>query len=99
MLKSQSRFQTGRGPRYLAQMCKHFAHKVEVTHDDTHGTIALPPGSATLDADDHGLSFEVIAADPESLDRVKSIMESHIIRFAFRDNLEKLDWTDGQDGQ
>ncbi len=92
MLKATSQFETERASRYLVQMAKHFAHKVEVTWDDTHARAALPTGAAAMHAGDGVLRFEVAAENAAELERAKMIIEQHIVRFAFREKLERLDW-------
>lgn len=41
-------FATAQASKYLQQLCKHFAHKVEVTYGAQSGSAALPPGPASL---------------------------------------------------
>ena len=94
MLSSQSRFETPNGAKYLQQLCKHFGHKVAVEFDDTSGHAELPPGRATLVADDDGLNVVVTADDEKGLSVARYIVEDHLKRFAFRENFEALDWTD-----
>ncbi|WP_375714143.1 DUF2218 domain-containing protein [Rhizobium sullae] len=55
------------GYGYLIQLCKHFAHKVEVTYSGTHGECRFDRGVATLDADAGGLRMAVKAEGEESL--------------------------------
>jgi len=92
MPKAISRFETERASRYLQTMCKHFAHKVEVRFDAEHGVAAMPYGRLEMRARDGILQFEIEAADDNLLERMKHVVETHIVRFAFREKLEKLDW-------
>ncbi len=92
MLKATSQFETERASRYLVQMAKHFAHKVEVTWNETDARATLPTGAATMHAGDGRLRFEVEAETAAELERAKMIIEQHIVRFAFREKLERLDW-------
>ncbi|MBR9763407.1 MAG: DUF2218 domain-containing protein [Rhodobacteraceae bacterium] len=92
MLAARSTFETGNGSKYMQQLLKHFAHKIDVEYDESDGRAALPTGPATLRADAQGLHMQVTAPDAEGLERAKHIIESHLVRFAFRDNLERLDW-------
>ncbi|WP_010139773.1 DUF2218 domain-containing protein [Oceanicola sp. S124] len=94
MPAAKSTFETGNGSKYLQQLLKHFAHKVEVEYDETDGRAALPTGPAVLKADETGLHMHVTAGDAEGLARAKHIIEDHLVRFAFRENLEKLDWVE-----
>lgn len=94
MLESTARFETENGSKYLQQLCKHFAHKVTVDYTETDARCELPPGPATLQADAHCLSFAVTAADEDGLKLAKYIIEDHIVRFAFREELKSLNWCD-----
>ncbi|WP_438670576.1 DUF2218 domain-containing protein [Pseudogemmobacter sonorensis] len=54
-MQSSARFPTSHGSKYIQQLCKHFAHKVEVSFDEHRGRAALPMGPAELVADAEGL--------------------------------------------
>lgn len=92
MPKATSSFETERASRYLQAMCKHFAHKVAVNYDAAKGTADMPFGLLNMQAAGNMLRFEIEAADDPSLDRMKHVVEAHIVRFAFREKLQKLDW-------
>jgi len=94
MLKTEARLATAHGSQYLQQLCKHFAHKVKVDFTPTEGTAELPGGPAILRADDDGLWVEVSAPDAEGLTRAKGVIDSHLARFAFRENFEHMPWAD-----
>lgn len=93
MPKATSTFETERASRYLQAMCKHFAHKVPVTYDAARGTADMPFGLLSMHAAEDTLRFEIEAADDHALERMKYVVEAHIVRFAFREKLEKLDWS------
>ena len=92
MPTAKSQFETAKASQYLQQLCKHFAHKTEAVYDEHKGHVTFGMGVARMAADETALSFEAEAASAEALDRVKRIIENHIVRFAFRENLEKLTW-------
>ncbi|MEP3633908.1 MAG: DUF2218 domain-containing protein [Shimia thalassica] len=94
MLNSTGFFQTENASRYLKQLCKHFAHKIEVEYDDTFGKCAFPTGAATLSADENGLTATVSAETGDMLLRAKSIVDSHLERFAFREEFKSMSWED-----
>ncbi len=94
MLSSQGHFETPNGSKYLQQLCRHFAHKVAVEFDDTSGHADLPPGRATLVADDHGLKIVITAEDEKGLGVARFIVEDHLRRFAFREEFSDLEWTE-----
>ncbi|NTE85280.1 DUF2218 domain-containing protein [Agrobacterium rubi] len=91
-MAATSELVTESGSKYLVQLFKHFAHKIEVNYSDTHGECTFDFGTASLDADADRLKIAVTAPDEEKLDRAKSVVESHLLRFAFREDVDKLDW-------
>ncbi|MEM7519988.1 MAG: DUF2218 domain-containing protein [Pseudomonadota bacterium] len=91
------RFNTQNASRYLQQLCKHFAHKVDVTYDDLQGVAALPTGPARLKAEENELVIELTAKDLNGLAVAQHIIDSHLVRFAFRENFERMSWVQGAD--
>lgn len=92
MLESIAVLETVNGSKYLVQLCKHFAHKITVDYCDSHGECQFMRGAAVLDADENGLRMVVRAEDEEGLSQTRSIVETHLLRFAFRENMTALDW-------
>jgi hypothetical protein len=92
MLKSEARVETVRASRYLAQLCKHFAHKVEVTWDAETGDVMFPMGWCHLSASATHLTIECRAEQQEALERVQSIVDDHVVRFGWRERLT-VDWS------
>lgn len=90
MLSSEARVPTAVPRRYMAQLCKHFAHKVPATFDETHGRIVFDAGPCALEADpDAGiLVMRVSAAGEADLERLENVVARHLVRFAFREQLE-----------
>ena len=93
MLKATARFRTENGRKYLVQLCKHFAHRIEVEYTEEKGRCMLPSGRAEMAADDEGITFVVSAEEETGLERAKDVISSHLARFAFRENLEDLPWS------
>lgn len=86
-LTSLARVATTSPARYLGQLCKHFAHKIPATHDAESGRIEFPFGLCELAASKDTLALCVTAIDTESLARMEDVIASHLVRFAFRDEL------------
>lgn len=84
---SRYRMETERGPRYLGQLCKHFAHKVPSTfsEDRTRGRVEFSFGTCELEADDLGLALRVQADTPEALERTQQVVARHLLQFAYRE--------------
>ena len=94
MHTAHASFQTKNANRYLRQLCKHFAHKVDVQYDAADGHVDFGVGQARLAAFPDRLEFVARSGDPEGLSKVKIVLEDHIVRFAFRENLKNLNWSD-----
>jgi DNA-binding PadR family transcriptional regulator len=77
---------------YLQQLCKHFEHKRPVTFDPHRGHIEFQDGSCDLSAEGDRLTMTVRASDPEGVARLEDVVERHLVRFAFREDLA-LNWT------
>lgn len=85
---------TEHASRYLQQLCKHFAHKLpETTFDPQTGRIPFPMGTCDLDATaGDTLVLRATAGTNEELERLQGVVASHLVRFAFREELA-VNWT------
>lgn len=92
MISAQASFETAHASKYLVQLCRHFAHKIDVTYTESEADAALPTGPATLRADDRALHVTVTAPDEAGLARAKHIIDDHLARFAFRESFERMPW-------
>lgn len=90
-MKAFASFQTGNANRYLAMLCSHFGKRVKVQCDGNAGWVQFPFGRCELTADDTHLEMLASADDQPLLDQVVHIINSHLERFAFREN-PVLDW-------
>lgn len=93
MVKATARLATDRPERYMKAMCKHFAHKVEAGFDETSGFAKLPDGRLTMRVAPGTLHFDVEAEDVQKLLKTRYIVDAHIVRFAFKEQILGLDWT------
>jgi len=81
---------TDHAARYLVQLCKHFRHKCPETawaEDGSSGHVPLPIGACRLVATPAALSITVTAPDPATLAKLEEVVASHLVRFAFREDL------------
>lgn len=85
-------FATPNASKFMQQLLKHFAHKTEVSYTETEGRVVLGMGPVDLTATPEELRITVSAADAQGLDRAAEVIDKHLIRFAFRENFEKMDW-------
>ncbi|WP_052496764.1 MULTISPECIES: DUF2218 domain-containing protein [unclassified Rhizobium] len=93
MMETLAKLQTEHAGKYIAQLCKHFAHKVDISHADNHGECRFTCGTATMNADGDMLTIRVTAADEEQVKETQHVIESHLLRFAFREELQPLQWS------
>jgi catechol 2,3-dioxygenase len=73
---------------YLQRLAKHFDHKLDVQLSEHHAVLPFSAGRAELRDGDGMLTIEVTAATPEDRARVEWVVESHLLRFAFREGLD-----------
>lgn len=92
MQVTTARYATRHGSKYLQQLCKHFAHKVELTYDETSASVPLPPGHVTMAADAEALTVRIEAADIKSMIHARFVIDSHLAPFAHRENFTGLTW-------
>ncbi|MCT4557130.1 MAG: DUF2218 domain-containing protein [Pelagimonas sp.] len=85
-------FKTPHAGKYIQQLCKHFAHKVPVEFDATKGHADLPTGPAKMIALKDALRIEITGKDQAALVRARFIIDSHLERFAFREDFKTMRW-------
>lgn len=76
---------TENGSRYLQQLCKHWAHKFEVSFDVERGRIDLNGTQVDLVASPEELTVLLDAPDTATLEKMKQVVVDHLDRFAFRE--------------
>lgn len=85
---SFANIRTEKARGYLIQLCKHFAHKIEATFADNRGRIAFGAGVCELNAEDeHVLVAQVSTTDETQLAMLEDVVERHLKRFAFKEEL------------
>ncbi len=92
MIQSSATVPTPNAGRYVAQLCKHFANKVEVVEKNGGGEIRFSCGTAHLDALPDRLLISVTSPTDAELADTKDVVERHLLRFAFREEIGPLGW-------
>ena len=90
--QSRATLTSERAGIYLQQLCKHFAHKIEVTFTPESGHIQFDFGRCELAVAEGQLRMTAVAEDAEALGRVEQVIGSHLERFAFREE-PSIAWT------
>lgn len=92
---SQARIRTPKARNYLIQLCKHFAHKIPAAFADNKGRIEFDSGVCELNADDESaLVIAVSASDEGALAALEDVVDRHLKRFAFKEELN-VAWVRG----
>ena len=91
MLSTTAFVTTETPERYIARLCKHFAHKIPVDFDEAQGRIEFDMGLALLNAEPGGLRLTTQSPDAAGLERLQHVVASHFERFAWKEALT-LDW-------
>ena len=89
---STALYNTPHARRYLQQLAKHFAHKIEVRLEDESADFALQAGTVRLDADDTALRLRIEADDAKAIIDTRYVVDKHLVIFAFREGFAGLDW-------
>lgn len=88
MAQSKATIQTESGSRNLQQLCKHWSHEMETEFTPERGRIVFPSGAiVALIAEAQSLVVMIDSDDVPGLPRLEQVVEDHIKRFAFREEL------------
>lgn len=93
---------TAQASRYLQQLCKHWAHNLDVRFSPERGTVVFPKDArganhpadavAAFEARPDSLQVRIDASSAEQLEGLKGAVERHLDRFAFREAALPFDW-------
>lgn len=90
-MHSKTAVHTPKAAGYLAQLCKHFGHKIDVEQDADGAVFHFKDGLARGAAENSVLTLRVEAETEPKLRNLEHIVGSHLERFAFRENL-RVTW-------
>lgn len=86
-------FATENASKYLQQLCKHFAHKIDVEFAADHGTCNFEFGAAKLTATNDELIVKFELVDKSATESAHMVIEKHLERFAFREGFTRMKWS------
>ncbi|QZP09634.1 DUF2218 domain-containing protein [Caenibius sp. WL] len=86
---------TAHGGKYARQLCKHWAHKLDVTLDGDTGVVRFPNAVATMTGEAGALRIDLTADSAEMAEQMKGVIERHLDRFAFREAPLAYRWSAG----
>ena len=87
LVRSTAEVRTPKAAGYLAQLCKHFAHKIPASYEGNEGRVSFPRGECRLTAEGDMLTLTVETGDPAALEPLQDVVARHLLRFAFREEL------------
>jgi len=93
MASTTANVATPNASRYLQQLCKHWAHKLEVTFTPEEGTVRFAQAVAVMQAGPEMLAVTIEAEDPAILEQMKGVVSSHLDRFAFKEAPLGFEWS------
>jgi len=79
---------TANPSRLINRLCKHWAHKLPVRHDEQGGEITLSIGECRLRAAKAGLEVQLHAANSAQLRQLQQVVADHLLRMASGEPLE-----------
>lgn len=89
---STARYSTLNASKYVQQLAKHFAHKIDVRSDADAADFTLQAGTVRLAAADGALVVRIEAEDAKALIDTRYVIDKHLVIFAFREGFTGLDW-------
>ncbi|MCZ0963360.1 DUF2218 domain-containing protein [Paracoccus benzoatiresistens] len=89
---STARYATPNAARYVQQLAKHFAHKIEVRSDGNSADLTLQSGAVRLEATADAFVARIEAPDAKSLIDARYVIDKHLVIFAFREGFAGLHW-------
>lgn len=89
---------TADGSRLIKRLCTHWAHKLEVSFDETTARVAFDVDTITnLTARPDTLEARITAPDDARLAQIQDVVASHLQRMARGETLEII-WQPGDTG-
>lgn len=90
-------YATPNGAKYIRQMCKHFAHQIETSLDETdagapEGRLRFAMGTAHLSTDATTLTVRFELENDDAFEGAQHVIDEHLERFAFREGFKHMDW-------
>lgn len=92
MIVTTGTYATPHASKYLQQLCKHFAHKIEVTFTPTNGSCHFEFGTAEMIAEKDLLTVKITLKDAAQIEQAHMVIDKHLERFAFRETFKTMTW-------
>jgi hypothetical protein len=95
MSPSVARVPTASASRYLQQLAKHWSHRFAVTFDAQQAAIPFDTGARLeMAAEEAVLVCRLTVPAGGDVARMRTVVQEHLDRFAFREAPLSFDWQD-----
>jgi hypothetical protein len=92
MIERTAHVPTAHDTKYVAQLCKHWSHKLDVALEDARGIVRFDGAVATMVPAVDQLVVTILANDEPTVERLQGVVASHLDRFAFREAPLVFEW-------
>lgn len=89
---STARYPTPNAAKYVQQLARHFAHKIEIRTEGDSAHFTLEAGAVRLWAEEGVFLARVEAEDAKGIINLRHVIDKHLVIFAFREGFAGLDW-------
>lgn len=79
---------TTSGARYINRLCKHWQHKLDVSHDEHQGRVTFDGGVCHMRAEAGALHLQLTAEDAAIRERLEHVVAVHLVRMANREDVD-----------
>ena len=90
-MQSTATVQIEKAPRYMKALVNHFSRKTNAAYDGDSGDIEFDFGRCDIQTDADTLSFALNSPTHEELERLKFVVDKHLIRFS-QNEIVELAW-------
>ena len=95
--KATATIPTKEASNYIGKLCRHFRHKIDAEYTASTGMATFPFGTCAMTATPDRLVFDITAADSESVAKIKGVIERHLLKFSYKEDLT-IRWQDAGGG-
>ena len=92
MIERKAHVPTANAAKYMTQLCKHWAHKLDVELDERRGIVRFETAVVTMEPADGALIVHLLANDAATVRKIEGVIEKHLERFAFREAPLRFPW-------
>lgn len=92
MIERTAHVPTAHASKYVAQLCKHWSHKLDVDVAEERGIVRFESAVATLTPRPEELAVTILANDEPTVERLQDVVARHLDRFAFREAPLLFEW-------